>query len=97
MKYSVAELKPRYCHLILYHFFLESLILFIILVLVKNLSHVYYTLVSHTKMLRPETKDNLIHKIYLKGKIFILLIKDLDSFLKKVLVFYIGFICVTKG
>jgi hypothetical protein len=84
MKSSVAKLKSRYCHLIVYYLFiLESLILFIFLVLVKNLSHVHYILVSHTKMLRPETENNLIYKIYLKGKFLILLIKDLDSFLRK--------------
>jgi hypothetical protein len=33
MKSSIAELKPKYCHLILYLFILESLILSIIPVL----------------------------------------------------------------
>jgi hypothetical protein len=83
MKSSIAKLKPRYCNLILYLFFLESLILFIILVLVKDLSHLHYILVSYTKMIWPETENNQIHKIYLKGKFLIILIKDLDSFLRK--------------
>jgi hypothetical protein len=42
MKSSIAELKPKdTVTLILYLFILESLILFIILVLVKALSHVH--------------------------------------------------------
>jgi hypothetical protein len=72
MKFFVVELKPWYCHLILYLFILQSLIVFIILVLVKDLSHVHYILVSHTKMLRIETENNPIYKIYLKGKCLIL-------------------------
>jgi hypothetical protein len=84
MKSSVAKLKSRYCHLIVYYLFiLESLILFIFLVLVKNLSHVHCMLVSYTKMLRLEAKNNLIYKIYLKGNVLSFSIKDLDSFLRK--------------
>jgi hypothetical protein len=83
MKSSVLELKPRYCHLILYLFILESLILSIILVLLKDLSHVHYILVSYTKMLRLQTDNNSIHKIYLKGKCLILFNKGLGFILKK--------------
>jgi hypothetical protein len=83
MKSSVAELKIRYYHLILYLFILEPLILSITLILMKVLSHVYYILESHTKMLRPETENNPIHKIYLMEKFLILLIKNLGSFLRK--------------
>jgi hypothetical protein len=83
MKSFVAEIKLRHCHLILYLSILEPLILSIILVVVKVLSHVHYILVSYTKMLQLETENNLIHKIYLNRKFLILLIKDLYSFLRK--------------
>jgi len=83
IKSSVAELKPRYCHLFLYLFNLESLILSIILVLVKELSHKHYILVSYTKMLQLETKNNPIHKTYLKGKCLILFNKGLEFLLEK--------------
>jgi hypothetical protein len=60
-----------------------SLTLSIILVLVKDLSHVHYILVSHTRMFRPETENNPIHKIYDKGKCLILFNKGLGFLLEK--------------